>query len=155
MTVNHFACRIGLLALAMALPMEVHATGTPPDAKTEAAVAAADEAWGAAEEKGDAAYVDWLLLPDYRSIGHEGKVTGKDAIVAHTRAHAGSDTRKAEAAAWRAAHPSRSEVRLFGDTAVLNWVSTTAGSGEPVASCDIFVYRDGHWHAIYSQHTEG
>jgi hypothetical protein len=54
---------------------------------------------------------------------------------------------------WKAQHPSAAEVTIFGDTAVLAWVPTDAGPNPPVNSCDIFVYRDGAWHAIYSQHS--
>jgi hypothetical protein len=126
---------------------------TAPDARTAAAVQAADDAWGTAETSGDADYVDWLLLPGYRSIGKAGSTTDKMAIVARTRQNKGSAAQAAAVAAWKAAHPIKAKVTLFGDTAVLNWVSADDRSTESVFSCDIFVYRDGHWHAIYSQHT--
>ena len=59
----------------------------------------------------------------------------------------------AKVVAWKAAHPLRGDVKIVGDTAVLTWVSTKPSSGEPISSCDIFVYRDGHWHGVYSQHS--
>jgi hypothetical protein len=138
--------------MVAALPAGAQAAAAA-EAKTAAAVRAADDAWGAAEMRGDAAFVDRLLLPAYRSIGPDGKVTTKAAIVEHARARRGATDAVAQVAAWKAAHPVRAEVAITGDTAVLTWVSTKPGSGEPVASCDIFVYRDGRWHAIYSQHT--
>jgi hypothetical protein len=124
-----------------------------PDAKTAAAVQASDDAWGAAEEKGDAAFVDWLLLPAYQSVGADGKATAKALIVSHARAHKDPKARAAQVAAWKASHPSRATVTLFGDTAVLTWISTKPGAVGAIYSCDIFVYRDAHWHGIYSQHT--
>ena len=126
---------------------------TTPDARTAAAVQAADDAWGAAEEKGDAAFVDWLLLPEYQSVGPTGKANAKAAIVAHARAHNDPKARAAEVAVWKASHPSRAAVSLFGDTAVLTWVSAKPGAAGAIYSCDIFAYRDGHWHGVYSQHT--
>jgi hypothetical protein len=118
--------------------------------KTAAAVKAVDDAWGDAEAKGDAAFVDQLLLPNYRSIGNTGKATTKETIVEHTTKQRAPDYAK-KVADWKAQHPSRADVRLFGDTAVVNWTSTAPDAA--VFSSDIFVYRDGHWRAIYSQHT--
>lgn len=123
------------------------------DARTTDAVKAVDDVWSKAEESGDVAYVDWLLLPGYRSVGHAGEITTKDGILANTQPHAGSSDRAAKIAAWKAAHP-RSEVSIFGDTAVLTWVSTKPGASQPISSVDVFVYRGGHWHAVYSQHTD-
>ena len=122
------------------------------DAKTEVAVLAADDAWGEAEISGDAAFVDDLLLPDYRSVSGDGKTLDKAAIVAGARRQTGSPEARAKVAAWKSAHPSRGEVKLFGDTAILTWVSTAPDSTGLIHSCDIFVYRAGRWRAIYSQH---
>jgi hypothetical protein len=117
---------------------------------TAAAVEAADQAWGDAESNGDKAYVDWLLLPGYQSVGEAGTHAGKARIVASASAPR-SPGRKAEADAWKAAHPEKPVVTIVGDTAVLAWTSTKPDAA--VLSCDIFVYQDGHWHAAYSQHT--
>jgi hypothetical protein len=121
--------------------------------RTAAAVQAADDAWGAAEGRGDAAFVDELLLPGYVSVGPAGKVTTKAAIVDGARKRGPSATMAAQIAAWKAAHPSRAEVTIVGDTAILRRLLTKPGLGEPVSSSDTFVYRGGHWRAIYSQHT--
>ncbi|CAM3308077.1 hypothetical protein SPAN111604_15130 [Sphingomonas antarctica] len=56
------------------------------DPHTAAAVLAADQGWTDAEIRGDAAFVDALLLPEYQSIGTAGKITNKAAIVAGSRA---------------------------------------------------------------------
>ena len=122
-------------------------------AKSTAAVIAADDAWGAAETDGDYAFVDRLLLPGYESIGASGTVTTKETIVAGARARGRSPERAAQVAAWKAAHPTRPEVAIFGDTAVLTWVSAAPDSAGRVLSSDIFTYRDGHWRAVYSQHS--
>lgn len=133
------------------------ANASAAEPKTAAAVLAADDAWGAAEVRGDVDFIDHLLLPEYRSIGPTGKVTTKATIVEHTRKRACSADEQAKAqaavAAWKAAHPSRADVVLVGDTAVLTWILLKPGSDEPISSSDIFLYRDGHWRAIYSQHT--
>jgi hypothetical protein len=144
---------LGLIAAGVPALAARAAIPTVADAKTAAAVQAADDAWGAAEENGDAAFVDWLLLPGYRSVGTEGKATDKALIVARTGAHKDPQARAAQVAAWKASHPSRAAVTLYGDTAILTWVSTRLGGTEAVYSCDIFTYRDGHWHGVYSQHT--
>lgn len=140
---------IALLILAAAAP----AIASEP--KTAAAVIAADDAWLHAEVSGDGDFLDRLLLPEYVSIGSDGKVTGKAKIVANARARTDDAKEKLAAViyAWKAAHPTRADVTIIGDTAILTWVLAKPGDAEPVSSCDIFVYRDGQWHAIYSQHS--
>ena len=125
-----------------------------PEPKTAAAAVSADSAWGTAEQNGDAEFIDWLLLPEYRSVSDDGKVTDKAAILRHVRA-ASATVREntSKVAEWKSTHPTKSAVSIVGDTAILNWVSTKPETAEAVSSCDIFVYRDGHWHGIYSQHT--
>jgi hypothetical protein len=50
-------------------------------------------------------------------------------------------------------HPNHAEVKIYRDTAVLTWVADDRRSKTPIYSCDIFVYQNRHWHAIYSQHS--
>jgi hypothetical protein len=128
-----------------------------PEPHTEAAVIADDEAWGKAEA-GDVAYVDNLLLPEYRSVNPDGSVHPKEAIVGSVRKRANSPALaaayKADTEKWLAAHPYTTKVVLIGDTAILTFSPDNADAAKPVRSCDIFVYREGHWKAIYSQHTD-
>lgn len=122
-----------------------------PEPHTAAAVIADDDAWGKAEQSGDAAFVDTLLLPQYRSIDAAGKTHDKAAILTSTRK--ASPQRDAMIASWKAAHPSLTSVELNGDTAILTFTLNKPGTPPAIMSCDIFVYREGHWHALYSQHT--
>ncbi|MEO5867774.1 MAG: nuclear transport factor 2 family protein [Sphingomonas sp.] len=147
---------ITLTSLLLAAASAPAGVVPPVEPRTEAAVVAADKAWGTAEERGDGAYVDWLLMPGYVSIGHDGKVHTKAAIVTNANSRKGQNPAEmaAKTAAWRTAHPYRTEVKLFGDTAVVSFLSTKPDSGEPVNSSDIFVYHDRHWHPIYSQHSD-
>jgi hypothetical protein len=138
------AAMIGCILILAATP----ATAAEP--KTATAVKAVDDAWGDAEAKGDSAFVAQLLLPGYRSIGSAGKTTTREDIVAHTTKERAPNYAK-KVADWKAQHSSRADVRLFGDTAVVTWASTAPDAA--VYSSDIFVYRDGHWRAIYSQHS--
>jgi hypothetical protein len=121
--------------------------------KTAEAVLAADDAWLKAEVAGDTAALDQLLMPEYRTVAASGKVADKAMLIAHARKAGGSPELAAQVAAWKAAHPIRGEVSIFGDTAVLRWVLIKPENGDPVSSSDIFVYRGGQWRAIYSQHT--
>ena len=144
-----------LLALSFGVSSAGHAMPgrDTPDARTAAAVLAADNAWGDAEAGGNVAFVAQLLLPGYRSIGADGKTTDREAILKSTRRHGASPDYKAKVAAWRLQHPSHGEVALFGDTAILTWVSDAPDSRGKVQSCEIFVYRDRPWRAVYSQHV--
>lgn len=134
------------LTLCCSSPAFAQAQRVEP--KTAEAVVQADDAWGDAETRGDGDYLEHLLSPAYVSIG----ITTRETIIAHARARGASAAYAEQAATWKAAHPSRADVSIAGDTAVLMW-KTTGANGELVRSCDIFVYRGGRWRALYSQHS--
>lgn len=152
-------CRSGVAALMMLVVVAMGAQGSAlaqqpktPEPHTEAAVVADDDGWGHAEETGDVGYVDNLLAPEYRSISADGSIHDKAAILANTKKS--SPERRAQGEAWKTAHPEKTSVTITGDTAVLTFQLDRPGAEKrPVMSCDIFVYRDGRWRAIYSQHT--
>jgi len=142
-----------LLVSALMASLSAFADPRSPAPHTAEAVIAADEHWGQAEADGDSQYVENLLLDGYRSIGSGGKVTTKAQIVKGAKERGKSAEYAKMVTDWKAKHPSEASVAIFGDTAVLTWTPTNAGSSPPVNSSDIFVYRDGAWHAIYSQHS--
>jgi hypothetical protein len=144
-----------LMRLALPFLLFIAGPALAAEPRSEAAVIAADDSWLQAEVAGDGDYLDALLLPGYVSIGANGKVTAKADLVSHARSrNADAKAKLAEqVAAWKAAHPTRVEVTIAGDTAILKWVLVKPEAGNPVSSCDIFVYRDGRWHALYSQHS--
>jgi hypothetical protein len=148
-----------LLITALGLGIAAAHAGLAQSAKdveprTEAAVIAADDGWGDAEDAGNSAFVDALLLPEYRSISSDGSVHDKAAILASVKKRVGTPISAADTAKWKAAHPSRTSVVITGDTAILTFTLNRPGSPASVLSSDIFVYRSGHWHALYSQHSE-
>ena len=126
---------------------------TAVEPHTQDVVIAADRAWDDAESSGNTDYINALLLPEYRSVSSDGSIHDKAAILASAQKNIGHPERAAAADKWRAAHPSITSVQILGDTAVLTF-SLDRGDPKPVMSCDIFAYREGHWHPIYSQHTE-
>jgi hypothetical protein len=130
------------------------ASPTKPQPRTEAAVIAADDGWEKAEESGDVAYVDNLLLSDYRSVSADGSVHNKSAILANTKKNIGSPDHAAKVAQWQAAHPMETAAVIQGDTAIVTFHLKPAGAEKGIMLSDIFVYRGGQWHAIYSQHTD-
>ena len=135
--------KYSIVLVAPILLVCVPAAAAPVQPRTAAAVIAADRAWTEAEIRGDAAFVDALLLPEYQSIGQGGKIASKAQIVASTRKRGSHSDFGAEVASHRNDHPTRADVVIVGDTAVLTWVSLVVDRGEPVASCDIFIYRRG------------
>jgi hypothetical protein len=150
-----FATRVLSAAAVLSLPLSAFAaTSATPQPKTAAAVIAADDGWEKAEESGDVAYVDNLLLPDYRSVNADGSVHDKAAILANTRNNVGSPDHAAKVAKWQAAHPMDTAAVIQGDTAIVTFHLKPLGPEKGIMSSDIFVYRDGEWHAIYSQHTD-
>ena len=141
-------------ACILSLPSSVLAAPATPQPKTAAAVMAADDGWLKAEETGDTAYVDNLLLPEYRSVNADGSVHDKAAILASAHKNVGSTARTLADEKWLAAHPMGTAVLIQGDTAIVTFYLKPLGPQKGIMSSDIFVYRDGQWHAIYSQHTD-
>ena len=139
--------------LIFALTSSSYAQVSTPEPKTQEGVVAADNAWMQAEMRGDGAFLSNLLLDGYVSIDPSGRITTKQQIVASAITRGNSPSLAKEVAAWDAAHPSKASVQMFGDTAVLTWVSTIPNSQAPVYSSDVFVYREGKWRAAYSQHS--
>jgi hypothetical protein len=139
-----------IVLLLVNAPMHAYQTESLPEPRTEAAVIADDKAWTAAEEKGDVAFVDSLLLPEYRSISPDGSIHNRAAILANTRK--ATSQRSAMIEKYITDHPANMNVTMNGDTAVLTFTSK-GDAKQLIRSCDIFLYRNGHWHAIYSQHT--
>ena len=125
-------------------------------AKTAEAVIAVDHHWGDAETGGDTAYVADLLLPGYRSITPNGVAYSRAALLAHATRNTDPRTRdaaRATADEYRRTHPSNASVVLVDDTAVLTFYAPALGLEKGVRSSDVFVYRNGRWHALYSQHS--
>lgn len=120
-------------------------------AKTTAAVVAVDQHWLEAEVSGDTAWLDAMLMPDYRSISAEGKVLDKPTLLAHAKKNRGSDKMRRQVDAWQKAHPTRQSVVLHGDVAILSFSDPKTGR---ILSSDTFIYKEGGWHALYSQHAK-
>jgi transcriptional antiterminator Rof (Rho-off) len=142
------AAEMTIAATAAASAADVDETG-----RNEAAVIAVDQHWLEAELDGDTAWLDDLLLPEYRSVGADGAVHPKAAIMAHAAKNRGSDQERRKVEAWLKAHPSGQSVVIRGDTAILSFYDPAKGAASDVRSSDVFVYVGGHWHALYSQHS--
>jgi hypothetical protein len=146
---------IGLGLLVAGVRVVAAQTGDVDEtAHTAAAVRAVDQHWLEAEENGDAAWLDGMLLPDYRSVGVHGTFATKAAIVERAGKNRGSPAMKQQVAAWQQAHPVEQVVTMQGDTAILSFVSTSPVTKGTLYSSDVFVYLDGRWRALYSQHTD-
>jgi len=112
-------------------------------AADEAGVRDAENRWSEAFVSGDAVTLDALLDPEYVSTGANGKPRAKSDIVALATAYA-----KSHPGEHAKPLPATSTIRVIGDTAVVQ--HHNAGD----TSVDVFYFRDGRWHAWYSQHTK-
>jgi hypothetical protein len=105
-------------------------------------VRAAENRWSEAFVTGDVATLDALLDADYVSVNAAGKPRAKAEILqlAHdfAKAHPGQHGQPLAAT---------STIRVLGDAAVVQH------HGPQDTSVDVFYFRDGRWHAWYSQHT--
>lgn len=141
----------GAAAIASETPAEL--ANQRSDARTPEAVKAADAAWLSAEINGDYKFLEWFLLDGYESIDATGSIYSRAALIENRRRRGKSDEFAQRLREWREQHPNHAEVKIYRDTAVLTWVADDPGSKIPIYSCDIFVYQNRHWHAIYSQHS--
>ena len=148
-----FAGSILLATVGVFVSTNVEALATS-EPHTAAAVIAVDQEWSKAEDTGDAKYLNALLLPEYRSISSDGSTHDKARIVADAIKSARTPEGTAKTEKWLAAHPNVPVVEIHGDLAILTFILQKGGDPKPVMSCDIFLYREGHWRALYSQHTE-
>jgi len=140
-----------IIALAFWSPIRAADVQVDQTARTLAAVVAVDDQWLQAEEHGDTTWLDSMLLPEYRSISADGKVLDKKTLLAHAAKNRGSDTMQSHVEAWQKTHPTKKSVVMRGDVAILSFSDPRTGR---VRSSDIFVYRDGGWRALYSQHSK-
>lgn len=133
-----FSTTVPALACALALSGVVHAAS--PDA---AGVRDAENRWSEAFMTGDASVMEALLDADYVSVGVSGKPRPKAEIIRlateYAKAHPGQHARPL---------PPTSTIRVIGDAAIVQHRSADQNS------VDVFYFRDGQWHAWYSQHTQ-
>jgi len=156
-------CRAGIVVTAAMLAFAAfatHAQDSMPSAadetqRTEAGVMATDVHWSLAEMTGDTAWLEQMLLPDYRSVNNDGSVHAKAAILAGAakRKHTDLATAMRQFTAYEKEHPHGSAVAIHGNTAVVSFYDPSLGPDKGMRSADVFVYLDGRWHAMYSQHT--
>ena len=123
--------------------------------RTEAGVIATDEHWSLAEMTGDTAFLDQLLLPEYHSVSDNGVAHSKAQIVADAATRRGTDlaTANSRLAANRKAHPYGTSIVVRDNTAIVTFYDPAIGVQKGIKSSDVFVYAEGHWRAVYSQHT--
>jgi hypothetical protein len=138
-------------------PSILHSAETPAvtdeHAQTEAAVLAIEDHWLRAEVTGDTAFLSFFLLPQYRSVNEDGSAHPRDAIIAHAAKNRGSTKAIDELHEYRQSHPAETSVVLLGDLAIVSFYDPRLGVQQGVRSSDILMYRDGVWHAVYSQHS--
>jgi hypothetical protein len=130
------------LAVAVFLTASACARAADEEARPDAAgVRAVEDHWTRAYFTGETAFLEAMLDDAYQSVGATG---GKDkaAIVDGARAF-GAANKGATAPTL----PPTSKIEVRGQTAVVTHLNPTD------RSVDVFYYRDGHWRAIYSQHT--
>ena len=131
------ACAIAATQLVLAA--DSVAVNKRPD---EAGVRDVENRWSEAFMSGDAATLDALLDADYISTGANGKARDKAQII-----KLAVDYAKAHPGQHASPLAPTSTIRVIGNAAVVQHRNTAD------TSVDVFYFREGHWHAWYSQHT--
>lgn len=136
----HLSARAVLAACLISL---CGGTLAATDLPNNSGVRAAEDRWSEAFITGDTNTLDALLDPEYVSVNTTGHARTKAEILQLARNYA-------------AAHPgehakplaSTSTIRVVGNAAVVQH------HGDSDTSVDVFYFRNGHWHAWYSQHSQ-
>ena len=127
------------VAVTCALMIPLAGAAAEPDS---ADVRDAENRWSEAFMTGDTAMLDALLDEAYVSVSATGQARHKSEILQLARdfaaGHPGSHAQPLAPA---------STIRVIGDAAVVQHQS------DADSSVDVFYFRDGRWHAWYSQHT--
>lgn len=144
-----------LACSSMSAPAQDAGAVTDETQHTAAAILAVDHHWSIAEMSGDSAWMTDMLMPDYRTVSNNGTVHDKQALLGGMAKHKPITPAEAETklAAFEKEHHIGSSVVIHGDMAVVSFYDTALGLDKGTLSADVFVYQDGHWHALYSQHT--
>jgi len=120
---------------------------------TDAALRAIINHWDDAELTGDVAYLEQLLVAEYRSVDAKGESHPRAMILEHARRSAGSAEARAARDAFMKAHPSEMAILIHGDTAIVSYFNPSRGVDKSTRGSDVFVYESKRWHAIYSLHN--
>ncbi|WP_158628839.1 nuclear transport factor 2 family protein [Dyella choica] len=161
MTVSRTTLTCGFAAVLLACSsLSVHGqdagtVGTDETQHTAAAILAVDQHWSIAEMTGDSAWLADMLMPDYRTVNTDGSAHDKQALLSGMAKHKLVTRAEAELklAAYEKDHHIGSTVTIHGDMAIVSFYDTSLGPQKGTTSADVFLYQDGHWHALYSQHT--
>lgn len=132
-----------LLPIPLSIVLFATQAATAAGVADEAGVRDAENRWSEAFVSGDTATLDALLDADYVSTGATGKPRPKAEIIglasAYAKAHPGEHAKPL---------PATSTIRVIGDAAVVQHHNASD------TSVDVFYFKDGRWHAWYSQHTK-
>jgi len=128
--------------IAMVLACAVMDQALAEPVADEVGVRAAENAWSAAFLTGDTDVLNALLDADYVSVGTNGAARPKSKILHISAAYA-----KAHPGARASPLSPTSTIRVIGNSALV------AHHSDNENSVDLFYFKDGRWHAWYSQHT--
>lgn len=136
---NLFAFKpLPLAAIALATA----ASSTLRGPSSEDAIRTVERQWTDAEYHADTATLKKLLLPEYRTVSSRG-VHDRDQLIAGVLKR-GGNTVEPPYSTW-----PTPKIEIHGATAL-----ATFAVGDSSYSVDVFVFENGGWHAMYSQHTQ-
>lgn len=103
---------------------------------------------------GHVADVDARLVADYLDVESNGRPHTKAELIAHTanRKDIWPGTAAEVALAFHRKYPSINKVVIHGNTAILSYYPADTKALPYILAEDIFVYEDGMWKGILSNH---
>ena len=116
--------------------------------KDAATIQHLEDAWSTAFLRGDTELESCLLSPDYREIRRSGEMGFLRDELAMAAKNRGKNLKIAQL--------PEVTVMIHDDVAVAYALSSSTGpDGKPrrTRSADFFVWKDGEWHAFFSQQT--
>ena len=140
------------LFLAIITTTPVRAAVPNERACNASALAAVEDHWSVAALTGKVDYLKTLIAAQYRSVGGNGRVSDKAAILAHAVTFGKDPSMMAMYRKSKSRYASLYQVH--GTTGVVIHYLRTKGPSSGITGVDVFSYdqNDG-WSAVYSQHT--
>jgi ketosteroid isomerase-like protein len=140
---NSLKTSLALALIAFAgLPFALPSKQAPPStAKPEDQILQLERDWLAASIKGDIASLRRIVADDFMGESRDGRLLSKEDVI----------PREPGAAAFEGALPTETNVRVFGDTAVLMSYLKVPDSAGLVRVTHVYQKRGQGWHMIAMQ----
>ncbi|MGH8161545.1 MAG: nuclear transport factor 2 family protein [Gammaproteobacteria bacterium] len=131
--------------ILVCLLMSAASTALAADTERSQALIAVEHQWVQAAKAGDKATLARILASDFIDVSWRGAIRSRADVLARPAAPASSSQKL-----------KNLEVRLYGDTAIVNGLNLVTMKNQhwKIRFTDVFIRQDGRWRAVSAQETQ-